>query len=174
MDPALYGGDPNTTMLVHRLRDDFEIKPPQPAERADWVDFALDHNFRLSAARYREEGADAKGQEPGMESLLPSDLKVALRPYRELTEPGSLFIAELYCLPASRGQGLGSRFLDHAKETAASQGLSRVSLRVFSENVGAVRLYKRFGFEPQKMQTIELNVPTDRLSGSLRPAQRAS
>ncbi|MHC4741197.1 MAG: gamma-glutamyl-gamma-aminobutyrate hydrolase family protein [Planctomycetota bacterium] len=25
VDPALYGGDPNTVMLVHRLRDDFEI-----------------------------------------------------------------------------------------------------------------------------------------------------
>jgi putative glutamine amidotransferase len=25
VDPKLYGGDPNTTMLVHRLRDDFEI-----------------------------------------------------------------------------------------------------------------------------------------------------
>jgi putative glutamine amidotransferase len=25
IDPNLYGGDPNTTMLVHRLRDDFEI-----------------------------------------------------------------------------------------------------------------------------------------------------
>ena len=25
MDPKLYGGDPNLTRLVHRLRDDFEI-----------------------------------------------------------------------------------------------------------------------------------------------------
>lgn len=25
VDPNLYGGDPNTTMLIHRLRDDFEI-----------------------------------------------------------------------------------------------------------------------------------------------------
>ena len=25
VDPKLYGGDPNTTRLVHRLRDDFEI-----------------------------------------------------------------------------------------------------------------------------------------------------
>lgn len=25
VDPAIYGGDPNTVMLVHRLRDDFEI-----------------------------------------------------------------------------------------------------------------------------------------------------
>jgi putative glutamine amidotransferase len=25
VDPNLYGGDPNTTMLVHRLRDDFEM-----------------------------------------------------------------------------------------------------------------------------------------------------
>ena len=42
---------------LHLLRDDFEIKSPQPAERADWVDFALDHNFRLAAARYAEEAA---------------------------------------------------------------------------------------------------------------------
>ncbi len=30
---------------LYLLRDDFEIKSPQPVERADWVDFALDHNF---------------------------------------------------------------------------------------------------------------------------------
>ncbi len=42
---------------LYLLREDFAIKPPQPADRAEWVDFALDHNFRLSAARYREEAA---------------------------------------------------------------------------------------------------------------------
>ncbi len=42
---------------LHLLREDFDILPPQPADRAVWVDFALDHNFRLSAARFREEAA---------------------------------------------------------------------------------------------------------------------
>jgi len=33
VDPNLYGGDPNTTMLVHRLRDDFEIALIQVARK---------------------------------------------------------------------------------------------------------------------------------------------
>jgi putative glutamine amidotransferase len=33
VDPMLYGGDPNTTMLVHRLRDDFEIALVHAARR---------------------------------------------------------------------------------------------------------------------------------------------
>ena len=42
---------------LYLLKEDFDIKPPEPAERSDWVDFALDHNFRLSAAGYAEEAA---------------------------------------------------------------------------------------------------------------------
>ncbi len=42
---------------LYLLRDDFDIKEPFPAERSDWVDFALDHNFRLSAAQFSEEAA---------------------------------------------------------------------------------------------------------------------
>lgn len=33
VDPNLYGGDPSTTMLVHRLRDDFEIALIRAARR---------------------------------------------------------------------------------------------------------------------------------------------
>jgi putative glutamine amidotransferase len=33
VDPNLYGGDPNMTMLVHRLRDDFEIALIREARR---------------------------------------------------------------------------------------------------------------------------------------------
>ena len=33
VDPNLYGGDPNTAMLVHRLRDDFEITLIQAARQ---------------------------------------------------------------------------------------------------------------------------------------------
>jgi len=81
------------------------------------------------------------------DSRVPQDLNDALQPYRELTDPDSLFISELCLLPESRGQGVGSLFLDHAKQLAAKSGLPKVSLRVFSSNVGAVRLYTRSGFD---------------------------
>ncbi|MDX1736120.1 MAG: TolC family outer membrane protein [Halioglobus sp.] len=39
------------------LKEDFGIKPPDPMDRAEWVDFALANNFQLAAARHREEAA---------------------------------------------------------------------------------------------------------------------
>tara|TARA_R110002110_G_scaffold205066_7_gene417130 strand:- start:268659 stop:270068 length:1410 start_codon:yes stop_codon:yes gene_type:complete len=39
------------------LKDDFSILPPDPIDRAAWVDFSLENNFRLQAARYGEEAA---------------------------------------------------------------------------------------------------------------------
>ena len=39
------------------LKDDFEIKPPEPLDRAAWVDFSLANNFLLQASKYREEAA---------------------------------------------------------------------------------------------------------------------
>ena len=39
------------------LKEDFEIKKPEPAERAAWVEFAMENNFTLQSARYGEEAA---------------------------------------------------------------------------------------------------------------------
>lgn len=39
------------------LRSDFDILPPEPLDRAAWVDFSLQNNFALKASRYREEAA---------------------------------------------------------------------------------------------------------------------
>ena len=39
------------------LVEDFDIRPPDPVDRAAWVDFALANNFNLLASRYREEAA---------------------------------------------------------------------------------------------------------------------
>lgn len=97
-------------------------------------------------ATYREVAVEPGRVDAIDERQMPADLAKALQPYRELSDPDSLFIAELCCLPTARGQGLGTRFLHHAKRDAGSRGLSRLTLRVFSENVGAVRLYERFGF----------------------------
>lgn len=39
------------------LKEDFEIKPPEPIDRAAWVEFALENNFNLKAAKYGEEAS---------------------------------------------------------------------------------------------------------------------
>ncbi|MEH6580550.1 MAG: TolC family outer membrane protein [Halioglobus sp.] len=39
------------------LQEDFDILKPEPLDRAAWVDFALENNFNLQAARYAEEAA---------------------------------------------------------------------------------------------------------------------
>lgn len=42
---------------LHVLKPDFGIKAPEPEMRSEWVDFALENNFRLAAARHAEEEA---------------------------------------------------------------------------------------------------------------------
>jgi len=39
------------------LSPDFEAEPPAPLDRSRWVDFALENNYRLAAARHAEEAA---------------------------------------------------------------------------------------------------------------------
>jgi outer membrane protein len=48
-------GQPQQNLNV--LKEDFEIRPPDPLDRAAWVDFSLANNFQLQAARYRQEAA---------------------------------------------------------------------------------------------------------------------
>lgn len=95
---------------------------------------------------YQEESRLSSAQDSGGQVALPTDLTLALKPYRELSDPHSLFVAELCCLEEARGKGLGTRLLNQAKREALSLGLPRVTLRVFSENTGAIRLYERSGF----------------------------
>ena len=46
-----------------------------------------------------------------------------------------------------RGKGFGHQLLDAVLETAASQGVKKISLRVEVENP-ALNLYRQHGFEP--------------------------
>lgn len=54
---------------LYLLREDFDIKSPTPAERSDWVDFAMDHNFRLAAASAGEEAARQSAKANKMEHM---------------------------------------------------------------------------------------------------------
>jgi outer membrane protein len=51
---VLTGRYPGT---LNVLKEDMELKLPDPLDRAAWVDFALEANFALEAARHQEEAA---------------------------------------------------------------------------------------------------------------------
>ena len=76
----------------------------------------------------------------------PADIDPVLRPYAELEEPDSLYIAGLAMFEQYRGQGIGLRLLDYAYKRTRAQGMKKTSLIVFEENTGALDLYRREEF----------------------------
>jgi GNAT superfamily N-acetyltransferase len=69
-----------------------------------------------------------------------------LKPYSELEAPGTLYIAGVAVWADERGQGVGQRLLEAARERARALGLRELSLLCFAGNTGARRLYERTGF----------------------------
>jgi ribosomal protein S18 acetylase RimI-like enzyme len=53
----------------------------------------------------------------------------------------------LALLPSFRGRGVGTKMLSIARKQAQERGFGTLSLLVFEQNEGAVRLYERNGFE---------------------------
>lgn len=56
-------------------------------------------------------------------------------------------ILTIAVLPGSRGGGLGGRLLEQALDTARARGATRMFLEVEHDNVPALSLYRRHGFE---------------------------
>lgn len=69
-----------------------------------------------------------------------------LEPYGRLEIPGTLYISSLALFEEYRGMGLGTRMLSIARDRARERNLDALSLLVFEQNTGAVKLYEREGF----------------------------
>jgi ribosomal protein S18 acetylase RimI-like enzyme len=71
-----------------------------------------------------------------------------LRPLVELEHcvPGSFYVNALAVFPPYRGHGIGGALLDIALERARQARCQRLSVQVFAENEGALRLYLRSGY----------------------------
>ena len=76
------------------------------------------------------------------------ELPDLLRPLEQLEQkvPGTFYINILAAYPEFRGLGLGTRLLEAAHALASRAGCSEMSLEVFEQNEGAVRLYERHGY----------------------------
>ncbi|HYJ69865.1 MAG TPA: GNAT family N-acetyltransferase [Nocardioidaceae bacterium] len=57
-------------------------------------------------------------------------------------------LASMYVRPAHRGEGVGARLVEMFRGWAREQGADRLAVTAYASNDGAVRFYRRQGFEP--------------------------
>ncbi len=55
-------------------------------------------------------------------------------------------LKQLYTAPHATGQGIGAMLMDWVLGEVSTRGADEVQLSVFSENLGAQRFYRRYGF----------------------------
>lgn len=79
----------------------------------------------------------------------PADFPEFVRPIIELEQcvPESFYINMLAAYPRFRGQGIGSALMARSDGLATAAGCELITLGVFETNTGALRLYRRLGFE---------------------------
>jgi ribosomal protein S18 acetylase RimI-like enzyme len=69
------------------------------------------------------------------------------------------FIDELFLLPSHRGQGLGTRVIEHVLARCRELELFAVRLEVMRHNADALRLYTRLGFEEHDRYLMTRRLP---------------
>ena len=73
-----------------------------------------------------------------------------------LTDIKTLYIDDLCVDESQRGEGIGKKLYEYAREYAVEQGCHNVTLNVWEGNDSAIEFYKKLGFKPYKygMETI--------------------
>lgn len=77
------------------------------------------------------------------------DLPTPIAPFVALEgqSVGIWYVNALAVRAGARGHGIGTALMKVAEKQAAAAGYSMLSIQVYSQNTGAVRLYRRLGFE---------------------------
>jgi ribosomal protein S18 acetylase RimI-like enzyme len=83
---------------------------------------------------------------PPEEDAGDDSIDPVLAPYGRLNQYNSHYICAMAVIPEYRGTGIGARFLSMAQDEARATGSKQLSLLVFEQNAGALRLYRRHGF----------------------------
>ncbi len=58
-----------------------------------------------------------------------------------------VILSQLYCAPAAIGRGIGSALMEWVLDEARRWRADAIQLSVYSENFGAQRFYRRYGFD---------------------------
>jgi ribosomal protein S18 acetylase RimI-like enzyme len=161
---------PATREDSHKIAELFRIASGGVAEYV-WSTLAPEYPgltpLEIGERRYaREEGAfsynnctvaELGGEVIGMLHAFPMEhqpeqeeadelVDPVLQPYARLEVPGSYYISAMAVYLEHRGKGQGAQMLKIAKDKARQSGCSEVSLLVFEQNEGAIKLYEHNGF----------------------------
>ena len=78
----------------------------------------------------------------------PHELPAPIAPFVELEAQsvGTWYINALAVFAGGREAGIGTKLLNAAESQAISAGYQMMSIQVYSQNTGALRLYQRLGY----------------------------
>lgn len=78
----------------------------------------------------------------------PDDLPGPIAPFVELEKRsiGTWYINALAVFAEHRGLGLGTQLMKRVERLALDSGYEKMSIQVYAQNHGAVKLYKRLGY----------------------------
>lgn len=62
------------------------------------------------------------------------------------------YLGFMYVKPEYRGKGVNQATIEALKQWSAKQGLAEVKLEVYSDNAGAIKAYKKAGFEKRLVE----------------------
>jgi len=98
--------------------------------------------------------------------LIPEDRFYLFAPFEHLHAEGSYYINAVAVYPDFRQRGVAQKLIENAEAEAVAKAFTEMSLHVFAENVGVVRLYEKLGYSEFARQPL-VDHPSLRYSGSL-------
>jgi len=96
---------------------------------------------------------DAMGEGPA-DPLVPEDRFYLYAPFEHMHADGSYYIMAVAVYAEFRDSGIGQRLIAEAEAAAKAKGFKEMSLNVFAENQGAVRLYETLGYKERARQPV--------------------
>lgn len=89
----------------------------------------------------------------------PDDLPAPIAPFVALEKQSvnTWFINALAVFAEGQNQGIGSGLLSAAEHLARAKGFDKMSIQVYAQNTGAVRLYARHGYTPVASDPVRLH-----------------
>lgn len=93
----------------------------------------------------------------GLKNFLPAERLEQFRDYYESRVENSWFLDAMGVAASHRKRGIGERLISLTKEKAVKNGYQSLSLIVLTDNVVAIPLYQRCGFEVVKNINVQRN-----------------
>ena len=89
----------------------------------------------------------------------PDDLPAPIAPFVALEKlsVNTWFINALAVFAEAQSQGVGSQLLAAAENLARTNGFNKMSIQVYAQNTGAVRLYARHGYKQVASDPVRLH-----------------